>query len=145
MSHEDAGHYKAKHPEGLKMHSGAAERIQQQSSEGRITCTAAHKIVAEVGISPGEIGKTIDLMELRITKCQLGLFGYETEKRSIVTPAEAVAKKVKARLMEGAEEGKISCLSLWQAAEDLGLSRLEISAANEALGLKICCCQLGAF
>ena len=121
MSHEDEGHYKAKHPEGTEIHPEAAERIKQQGSNSRITCAAAHDIAAEIGISPGEIGKTIDLMEIRITECQLGLFGYITKKRSIVTPAETVQERIKARLIEKAEEERISCLSLWQAAEDLDL------------------------
>ena len=145
MSREDKGHYKRKHPEGSKMNPETVELIKNHSRDGRISCKSAHEIAAEAGISPGAVGKTIDLLEFRITECQLGVFGYKNKEHRIVNPAEIVPNNVKARILEGAKDNTISCLSLWQAAEDLGLSRLEISAANETVGVKICCCQLGAF
>jgi len=147
MSHEDEGHYGAKHPEGSKADNAAAELIKKYAKDGKINCARAHAIAAECKISPAETGKTIDLLEIRISRCQLGLFGYgtNTEKRSIVTPAESVSGEVKEKMGNALKDNKISCLSLWNIAEETGMTRLEVSSACEALGLKICCCQLGAF
>jgi len=145
MSHEDEGHYRAKHPEGENAHPKAAELIKKHAKEGKINCVRAHAISDELDISPGEVGKTIDLLEIRISRCQLGLFGYGKEKGSIVTPTESVSDEVKAKIMNALKNKKVSCLSLWNIAAETGMSKLEVSAACEALGQKICCCQLGAF
>jgi len=37
----------------------------------------------------GDVGGTIDLLEIHLNKCQLGLFGY-SPKKMIVKPAENV-------------------------------------------------------
>lgn len=145
MSHEDAGHYAGKHPEGSSIDPGAAGLIREKSRNDRITCADAHLIAAELDITPAEIGKTVDLLEIRIERCQLGLFGYGGGKRSIITPAETVPEHIRERIMASAESGRISCLSLWEAADDVGVSKLDISSYCESLGLKIGDCQLGAF
>ena len=145
MSHEDAGHYGGKHPEGTKAHPEAEKLIIAMSSGGRISCADAHKIAADLGITAAEAGRTIDINEIRIVRCQLGLFGYKEKERSIVTPAALVTDKVKNRIIQDVKENSISCLSLWNIAQELGMTKMETTAACEHMKLKICRCQLGAF
>ena len=144
MTHEDAGHYSSKHPEGTSYDPALAAALTERAEDGRITCTAAFGVAETFKVPSYEVGKTIDLLELRIVECQLGLFGYSPEKR-IVKPAEAVPDDLRDRLQKITAEGRISCASCWKIADTLGIGKMAVSSACELLGLKIKPCQLGAF
>jgi len=144
MTHEDAGHYAAKHPAGTRPDPDLAEAVRAKCTEGAITCSAAHAIAATHGVAPAEVGRTIDLLEGRIHRCQLGLFGYAPQKR-IVTPAERVSAAMAAAIEAGGHDGRLTCRVCWQIAERLDVPRMRVAEACEALGIKIRACQLGAF
>ena len=145
MSHKDAGRYGAKHPESSSTDPRVAELIKTRSRDMKISCSDAHEISTELDITPAEVGKTVDLMGILINRCQLGLFGHREGERNIVAPAETVPGELKDKIMKKVEDNRIACLSLWNIAADLGMSKLEMTAVCEALHLKICCCQLGTF
>jgi hypothetical protein len=84
------------------------------------------------------------LLEVRITECQMGLFGYTPDKR-IVKPVEHMSDELRARVDAAAKDGRITCAACWRIAQDLGLQKMDVSAACEALGLKVKNCQIGAF
>lgn len=144
MTHEDAGHYAAKHGPGVVADPKLVEAIKANMSEGRISCAAMHRISQDTGNSPSEVGKNADLLEARLVKCQLGLFGYTPEKK-IVKPAADISPEMFAAVHESAENQRISCLSCWNIAERLNCGKMAVSAACETLGVKISPCQLGAF
>ena len=144
MAHEDAGHYAAKHPAGTELNSRIAEQIKAYAVDGRISCAAAHKIAEDLQVSAREVGVTIDLLEIRINLCQLGLFGRSREGK-IVVPAKEVSPKVQQALEEALDEKGLSCFAAWKLAEQFAMTRLEISSACEALGIKLSRCQLGTF
>jgi len=144
MTHEDAGHYAAKHPKGVEADPKIVEQIRQKLSENHISCAAAHDIAATLSVLPAQVGMTIDLLEARITKCQMGLFGYSPQK-NIVKPAESVSPDLKKALESSLTDGRISCERCWEIASQKGLKKIEVSSACETLGIKIKPCQLGAF
>ncbi len=87
MAHEDKGKYFKKHPEGSQIDDELKEEIISQVKNNNITCKKAEEIADELGFSLEETGRAIDILNINITKCQLGLFGYgETNK--IVQPAK---------------------------------------------------------
>ncbi len=144
MAHEDAGHYAAKHPKGTQMNSQIADQVTRHLVDGKISCAAAHKIAEDLGISPTEVGVTIDLLERRIHQCLLGLFGY-SPKRRIIEPAEQVAPELQHAIEAASEEQGLACAAAWELAERFKVSKVEISSACEALQIKIFSCQLGTF
>ncbi len=144
MTHEDAGHYKAKHAPGSSVDPAIEKAVREKVSDSGLTCAAAHKIAEAFSIDPLEVGKALDLMEIRIHKCQLGLFGYKPEKR-IIKPAPHVAPALAERLRNASPGGRIACRTVWEIADQFGITRLEAAASCEALDLKIAPCQLGAF
>ena len=144
MTHEDAGHYAAKHPKGVEADPKVVEQIKQKLSNNHITCAAAHEIAAGLSVSPAQVGMTIDLLEARITKCQMGLFGYSPQK-NIVKPADSVSPDLKNAIETGLIDGRISCERCWEIASQQGLKKIEVASACETLGVKIKPCQLGAF
>ena len=144
MAHEDAGHYAAKHPPEIKLNSQIAEAVKRKVLDGRITCAAAHKIARELDTPPAEVGVTVDLLEIRISKCQLGLYGYSPQKR-IVKPAENVSPQLEKAINESLVNNCLLCLPCWEIAKRFGIARMNVSAACETLEVKISSCQLGCF
>ena len=144
MTHEDAGHYGAKHPAGRKLNEKTVEALQQKARDGKISCAAASLIADRLQVSMADVGATIDLLEIHLDKCQLGLFGY-SPKKMIVEPAQTVSPALEAAIREALVKGRLPCRAAWEIAGQTGMTRMDISAACEKLKIKIKPCQLGAF
>ena len=144
MAHEDAGHYGAKHPGGT-VDAAIADEIRNQEKKGRITCAAAHKIAQQRGCSPKIVGMNIDLLEKRISKCQLGLYGYGANKGKAVDASSPVAQDLEKAIRDAKDGDRITCKAAWDVADRLKLTRIEVACACEALEIKVSTCQLGAF
>lgn len=142
MTHHSEGHYAGKHKDGRKADPLIADAIRAEAKKGNLSCAAAHKLTARLNTTPEEIGFHMDVTETRITKCQMGLFGYEPKKK-IVEPAASVSRELREALSGSA--GRLACSEAWRIADRLRMSRLDVSSACEALGIKISPCQLGAF
>lgn len=143
MTHSDAGHYAAKHGPGATPDRRIAAEIAEKAAEGKLACAQAERIGSELGVSLAEIGRTLDLMELRIAGCQLGLFGYP--KGKALEPATAVDPDLERALRESLTNGRLSCKAAWEIARSRGIARMAVSSACESLGVRIKPCQLGAF
>jgi hypothetical protein len=144
MPHEDAGHYGAKHPGG-QIDPQIAEAVAAKEKEGRITCAAAHAIAKKLAVPPQVVGMHIDLLEKKISRCQMGLFGYDRKTTKEVKAAGRVPQKLEKAIREVLVGDRITCIAAWEMAQKMGHSKLEIASACEALELKINKCQLGAF
>lgn len=144
MTHEDKGHFSKKHPEGLEIIPEIAEAIKQKASNGTITCAAAHGIAKELNRPPSLVGMNIDFLELSLSKCQLGLYGYGPGKR-IVESAETVSEELETAIRDAIVNGRVPCISLWNIAERFAIKKMDASSACETLKIKIKPCQLGAF
>ncbi len=147
MTHEDAGKYALKHPPGTRPNERVAKAIREKSPGGTLACGMAEKISKDLKVDMSEVGITADLLEMRIKKCQLGLFGWDKKPNhgKDIDSADSVSVEIKSALEEAVENGGVTCAAVWGIAERLGEERKTISAACEALGLKIRACQLGAF
>ncbi|MCD6485910.1 MAG: hypothetical protein J7K35_01080 [Syntrophobacterales bacterium] len=144
MTHEDAGHYAAKHAAGTQPAPGVEKAVKNKIKDGHITCAAAHKIASDLGVTPTEVGVAVDLMEARLSRCQLGLFGYAPDRR-IVNPANEVSHELEEAIRKSLVDGKITCLSCWEIAKEFGIARMDVASACETLPVRIFSCQLGAF
>jgi hypothetical protein len=144
MTHKDAVRYAAKHSPDRKPDKALAERIKNSCADNAITCASAHEIADEQGVPPSEVGFTIDFLERRINKCQLGLFGYRPERR-IVKTAETVSDELEKAIRDELADNRLSCARAWDIADRMGISRIDVASACEKLNIKISQCQLGAF
>ena len=147
MTHEDAGKYASKHPAGTKPNEGIAKAIREKSPGGVLACGMAEKISKELKVDLAEVGITADLLEMKIKKCQLGLFGWDKKPNhgKDIHAADSVSIEIKNALEEVAERGGVTCAAVWAIADRLGAERKAVSTACDTLGLKIRACQLGAF
>jgi len=145
MTHKDEGHYGEKHGARAELHQAIADAVRKSSTEGRVPCTGAFRIAEEMNIEPSEVGRTLDLLEMKIIKCQLGLFGHERGRHLIVEPSDAVPPDLEKALRAGLVNGRLPCAIAWEIAERFNLPRMSITSACERLNLRISQCQLGAF
>jgi hypothetical protein len=146
MTQKDRGSFAAKHGQEAKAGIVAAVRagLEQAAPAGTLSCAAAFKLSADLEKPPAEIGKAADLLGIRLVKCQLGLFGYAPEKK-IVRPAAAVDPALEEAIRAALQDGRLSCRTAWGLAERFRVPKMNVSAACEALGVKVKPCQLGAF
>lgn len=130
------------------MPTSLLQEMQRHLVDGQLPCTAAHTIAHFLGVKPGQVGRAADEAEIRISQCQLGLFGYgpKAEGRSkLVRTAVRVPPELAAALEERAQDGRLRCATCWEIAAEMGVERLAVAEVAEALGLRIIGCQLGCF
>lgn len=144
MAQQDRGHYAQKHAPHKKLNQRIAKVVRKKAENGEMPCAVAFKIADELDALPAEVGLTLDLLEIPVTQCQLGLFGYRPKKR-IVKSAEVTSTPLKEAIHKNLVKGRLPCLAAWDIAESLTLTKLAISMSCESLKVKICNCQLGAF
>ncbi len=143
MAHEDKGKYFKKHPAGTTVSDKLKEAVQKSAKNNNISCKAAEKIASATGFSLGDVGVAIDILNVNIAQCQLGLFGLDGKQK--VPPAPSVAPDLEAAIRKALVNGRLSCAAAWAIAGQLGVKRLEVGAACENLKIKVKPCQLGAF
>ncbi len=136
--------YAAKHDPSTALDAELAEALQGVLEDGGVSCQNAHAIAHRQDKSPRESGTTMDLLNLRIVSCQLGLFGYTPRKR-IVQPAAEIDPELVNEIRAALEDGRLRCETAWAIAARRQLPRLTVAEACEALKIKIGDCQLGAF
>lgn len=144
MAHQDKGKYFKKHPEGTAVSEALKQDILKAAQEGNISCKAAEKIAAEKTRDLKEIGIAVDMLNINIVQCQLGLFGFDGNQKR-VPPADSVAPDLEAAIRGVLVNDRLACGAAWGIAEKMKIKRLDVSAACEKLKIKIKPCQLGAF
>jgi hypothetical protein len=122
--------------------------LREVLRDGKLPCAAAFQGAGEQGVSSGEVGDLANKLDVRISHCQLGLFGYGPKaegKHKILKPAESVGSGLEAALNSRASGGEIACADVWAVAESSGITKMEAAAATEALGMRVTDCQLRCF
>ena len=124
------------------------QAMQDRLEDGRLACNQAFGIARALEIDPLTVGLAANDAGIRISSCQLGLFGYGPKaegKHKIVHAMDEVPERLAARLRAGADGEGITCTTVWQVADGLGTRRIEASSAVEAMGLSVSRCQLACF
>lgn len=120
--------------------------IRSAAIDGKLPCAIAHAIAAKHDLSPVDVGAAADRLDLRISQCQLGLFGYASfgAKQAAVT-LTAVPDRVSRALTALNRPDGLPCEAAWTVAAEQGLPRLLVGSAADQLELRIAPCQLGCF
>lgn len=118
-----------------------AQRIVARVQEGRLPCAEAFALAAELRLPPAEVALAAEALGYRIGRCQLGLFGGPREE----TPAPAVLPELREQIRAHLEEGKLPCPVAWEIARKLGVERITVGRAADAMGVRISRCMLGCF
>lgn len=144
MSQNERGQFAKKHGPDARIDPALASALAGQVTGGELPCAVAFQLAKSLDVPPEAVGQAADLLELPLVKCQLGLFGYRPEKK-IVKPAKVVARELKKAILNGSQDNRLSCKTAWEIADTLGIHKMKVSAACDAMGVKVKPCQLGAF
>ncbi len=120
------------------------KKLLQRVEKNELPCAVAFDIAQHYQASPAVIGECADRLKISLIKCQLGLFGYQPEKK-IIEPSVEVGEELGIEIEEALIGGRLPCASAWKISEKLKIGKMEVSAACEKMGIKIKPCQLGAF
>jgi hypothetical protein len=144
MTHSADKSFAEKHPGGARPNPRIRDAIVRRATAEELPCAVAFEIASQLEVPVAEVGLSLDLLNYRLIKCQLGLFGYRPHKKIARPPAD-LAPNLKEAIEKEAQEGKLACRLAWEIADRLGVPRLRVGGACEAAGIKIKPCQLGAF
>ena len=126
------------------MRQEIAAQIKGSLTEGRLPCALAFKVARMLEVSPQQVGEVADELDVRVSRCQLGLFGYGAEGKSL-EPAREVEEELQAGIRDRVVEGELPCATAWDIARQLTMKRIDVARAAESLGVRITQCQLGCF
>jgi hypothetical protein len=121
-----------------------AAAIERRAKNRELRCAEAFRIAEELGVAPLAVGQTANELDMRLARCQLGLFGHGPQK-SITEPAEEVPPDLEQAIREGLILGRLPCAVAWVIASRFGIPKLHVANAAEGLEVRIGQCQLGAF
>ncbi|MEE8593927.1 MAG: hypothetical protein V3T03_07370 [Candidatus Bipolaricaulota bacterium] len=112
----------------------------------RLPCVVAFHAANELGVTARELSTVANDADVRISRCQLGLFGFEEfgEKRFSGCVA-VIPSELRDALTEGSTSKAIPCLAAWRIADDLAIPRILVGVAANEMGIRITHCQLGCF
>jgi len=88
------------------------EKIREHLIDGRLPCPSAFMIAGRTGITPAEVRRVADRLGIRISRCQLGLFGFEEfGTRGLVHPLERIPPRIEEKLKAGLVDGSLPCIT----------------------------------
>ena len=146
MTRDKEQKFSNKHGANAQADPLATDKIKKKAKNGEVACAVAFQIAKELKLSPAEIGKAIDLLEFRISKCQLGLFGYgQGPDKKVVEPKAPENQQLEEAIRGALVDEKLTCRDAWSIASRFKIPKITVSNACEALRIKIKPCQLGAF
>jgi len=144
MAHQDKGKFFSKHPEGTTVAGDLKQEVLKQTKDNNIACKAAEKIAQKMKTPLGDVGVAIDMLNVNIAQCQLGLFGYDG-KSKLVEAADRVSPEMETAIRKALANDRLPCAAAWKIADQFNIKRLDVCAACEKLKIKVKPCQLGAF
>lgn len=120
--------------------------IRASLTEGKLPCPSAFKVARRLEVSPQQVGEVSDELGIRISRCQLGLFGYgPTNKDKSLEPVSAGGEELERRIRARVIGDGLPCATAWDIAGELTVKRIDVARAAESLGIRITQCQLGCF
>ena len=127
---------------------GLQDQLRAAANEDPLSCALAHKLALEWKVTPEELGVAARELGIRITRCQMGLFGYGpkgTPSYRVVQPADHVPEALSVEVQAALIDGRLPCRVAWELGRRHGLAYRRIGDVLEALGIKVRPCQLGQF
>lgn len=144
MSAKKRKPYSQKHDPNLRPDPIIEEELKKRDAGREIPCALAFEMAERLGVEPEEIGRTADVLDIPLVKCQLGLFGYQPQNK-IVRAEDTTNRELKNALVEFSDNSRLSCEKAWQIADRFNISKRTLGNMCQANRIKIKGCRLGAF
>ena len=104
--------------------------------DGKLSCLKAFKVARLIGRKPIEMSAITKSLGIKITNCELGVFG----KLKFKDPNEDVYNRLKQNYME---HETLECKVLWDEAQKSTLKTVGSTVKNS--DIEVTHCQLGCF
>lgn len=143
MSIPEGTTFAEKHAAGTSIDSRIEDCVSARQKDNAVPCAVAFEIAKQLNVPARQVGITIDLMNLKLVKCQLGLFGYADGKK--LNPGSASDEALNRAILSAAVDSRLICEKAWEIADQLKVGKISVGSACEKLRIKIKQCQLGAF
>lgn len=144
MARQHETDYAQKHSGQTATNPVVISEIRDRAKNNEMPCAMAFEIALKLNVPVKEVGVLMDLLNIRLTKCQLGLFGYKPDKK-ITSPLASVDPDLADAIHAQLTAGRLPCERAWEIASRLNLGKMTVSRACETMKIKIKPCQLGAF
>ena len=126
-----------------------AEAIRSRLKDGKLDCAAAFALAREKNLTPLAVGEAADSLGIRLSHCQLGLFGFPGHGKAWENPGWKeipIPKDLEAAIRSVLDPDRsLSCAMAWKLASRFGIDRVHLGFLASRLHIKIKRCQLGAF
>jgi hypothetical protein len=144
MSEKQRKPYSQKHDPDLRPDPAIEKALLKRAAGSEVPCTLAFEIASSLGIDPEAVGRTADLLDIRLVKCPLGLFGHRPQKK-IINAEDTTDRKLKSAIIGASENSTLSCTAAWELAKRFNISKATVGNVCQANQIKIRGCRLGAF
>ena len=135
-----------KHGNNVNLNAAVKDEITKSMKNGAIFCDDAFRIADKLNITSEKVGITADLMDCKLTGCQLGLFGLQSQnKASEMLLPELKKNDLKKKIMSELIDSRLTCKKAWEIASQHRVCKITVTELCDEMKIKITRCQLGAF
>ncbi len=120
------------------------EYLKKNCSSGSITCLQVHQLSQKWQVRPQKMGSILDQLQIKIIKCQLGLFGV-TDNKKYIRAVDNIPANLVNQIENQAHKKRLSCRATWEVAKEARVKRRFMGDTCKKLGIRITDCQLGTF
>lgn len=106
--------------------------------EGKLSCLKAFKVARLIGVKPKEMDTITKSMNIKITNCELGVFG----KLDFLEKEDNIYDNLSRSFAHGK---KVECEVAWYIARGKGRSLKKVGSTINSSDIKVTHCQLGCF
>lgn len=133
-----------KRPSDFSPDETISEKVNQESRNGALSCAAAFRLSDLFDISKQEVGFYADSLNLKLSKCRIGLFGYGKGVK-LVKELDSIDETLEKRVGALLADGILTCENVFRIADEFKVSLVDVGSVCQTKGIKIKHCQLGAF
>ena len=126
-----------------------ATAIQTHLDGGNLPCAQAFVLAEAQAVAPLAVGQTADVLQIHLSRCQLGLFGYpgHTKGWEVTNLADRPVPPELPPAIQAAlnDAGILTCAAAWDIAARLRVPKMLVAYVATQMGIRVRGCQLGAF
>lgn len=104
--------------------------------KGKLSCLKAFKVARLIGVKPIEMSDACKSIDVKITSCELGVFG----KLEFRDAELAIYNKIAKNFIQNKD---VTCKTLWSESSETTLRRVGSTVKNS--DIEVIDCQLGCF
>ncbi len=135
-----------KHGNNASLNAAIKNEITKSMKDGAIFCDDAFRIADKLDITSEKVGVTADLMNCKLTGCQLGLFGLQSQNKASENLLPELKKDdLKKKIMSELIDSRLTCKKAWDIASQHKVCKTTVTELCNKMKIKITKCQLGAF